>query len=93
MKSKQKQNQARHWPRVILFDLAHKLFFFFYLIHYLQSNKIVQCRDKLNNAIVSLKDWISMMSGHDANPIFFNKKNKDWTSRTLANPPPSTSNK
>ena len=29
-----------------------------------------------------------MMSGHGANPIFFNKKNKDWTSRTLANPPP-----
>ena len=28
------------------------------------------------------------MSGHGANPIFFNKKNKDWTSRTLANPPP-----
>ena len=23
-KSKQKQNQARHGPRVILFDLAHK---------------------------------------------------------------------
>ena len=29
-----------------------------------------------------------MMSGHGANPIFFNKKNKDWTSRTVANPPP-----
>ena len=28
------------------------------------------------------------MSNHGANPIFFNKKNKDWTSRTLANPPP-----
>ena len=34
--------------------------------------------------------WLSMMSGHGANPILFNKKkNKDWTSRTLANPPPS----
>ena len=32
-----------------------------------------------------------MMSGHGANPIFFNKKNKDWMSRTLANPPPPTS--
>ena len=31
------------------------------------------------------------MSGHGANPIFFNKKNKDWTSRTLANPPSPTS--
>ena len=26
-----------------------------------------------------------MMSGHDANPISFNKKIKYWTSRTLAN--------
>ena len=28
-----------------------------------------------------------MMSGYSANPIFFNKKIKDWMSRTLANPP------
>ena len=27
-----------------------------------------------------------MMSARDANPIFFNNKNKDWTSRTLASP-------
>ena len=27
-----------------------------------------------------------MMSGHGTNPIFFNKKIKDWTSRTLVNP-------
>ena len=32
-----------------------------------------------------------MMSGHGANLIFFNKKNKDWTSRTLTYPPPPTS--
>ena len=32
-----------------------------------------------------------MMFGHDANPIFFNKKNKDWTSRALAIPQPPTS--
>ena len=25
---------------------------------------------------------------HDANPVFFNKKTKGWTSRLLANPPP-----
>ena len=25
-----------------------------------------------------------MMSGHDANPILFKKKNKDWTSRDFA---------
>ena len=32
------------------------------------------------------------MSGHGANPIFFNKKDKDWTSRTFVNPlpPPPT---
>ena len=29
-----------------------------------------------------------MMSDHGANPIFVNKKNKEWTSRTLANPHP-----
>ena len=29
-----------------------------------------------------------MISGHGVNPIFFNKKNKHWTSRTLANPQP-----
>ena len=27
------------------------------------------------------------MSGHSANPVFFNKKSKDWTSRTFATPP------
>ena len=32
-----------------------------------------------------------MMFGHGGNPIFFNKKNKDWTPRTLANHPPPTS--
>ena len=30
---------------------------------------------------------ISMISGHSAVPIFFNKINKDWTSRTLSNLP------
>ena len=33
-----------------------------------------------------------MMPGHGENPIFFNKKNKDWKSRTLATPSPPTSN-
>ena len=32
---------------------------------------------------------LSMMPGHGANPIFFNKKNKGWTSRTVANPSPN----
>ena len=34
--------------------------------------------------------WLRIMSGHGANPIFFNKENKDWTSITLTNPPPPT---
>ena len=29
-----------------------------------------------------------MMSAHGPNPIFFNRKNKDWTSRTPANTHP-----
>ena len=29
-----------------------------------------------------------MMSDHGANPTSFNKRKKDWTSKTLANPPP-----
>ena len=31
-----------------------------------------------------------MMSGHGPNPIFFNKKNRDGTSRTIANLPPQS---
>ena len=34
--------------------------------------------------------FLSIMSGHDANPIFFLK---DSTSRTLANPPPPSSDR
>ena len=34
-----------------------------------------------------------MMPGHGVNPIFFHDKNKDWTSRILANlRPPTSSN-
>ena len=32
-----------------------------------------------------------MMSVHGANPVIFNKSNNNWTSRTLAKPPPPTS--
>ena len=38
--------------------------------------------------------WYSMVSGHGPNPIFFKKKFKNWTLKTLATPPsphPSTS--
>ena len=35
----------------------------------------------------SSSQWyiITMMSGHGPNPVFFNKKNSNWTSRTLTN--------
>ena len=29
-----------------------------------------------------------MIPGHGANPVFFNEKDKDWTSRRFTNPPP-----
>ena len=72
-KSKQKRNQVTshsNLTRVLLFDLAHK-----------QSNGIIKgwlhCltsesieRFLFNNI------WLSMMSGHGANPIFFSKKKK-----------------
>ena len=39
--------------------------------------------------MASLSDTrVKRMSGHGANPFFFNKKNKAWTCRTLAPPPP-----
>ena len=33
-----------------------------------------------------------MMSGHIANPVLFNEKNKDWAFRTLASLPPASDN-
>ena len=45
----------------------------------------VSCQEYINV-------WLRMMCGYGANPIFFNKKNKDWTSRILANPHPSSDN-
>ena len=33
-----------------------------------------------------------MMCCHGGNPIFLDKKNKDWTSNMVANPYPPTSN-
>ena len=41
--------------------------------------------------MASLSDIrVKRMSGHGANPVFFNKKNKDWRCRTLATPPPQS---
>ena len=87
-KSKQKQNQAMshsNSPRVLLFNLAHK-----------QYNSVIKrqlhCLTSESKGTFLLKIyinvWLSKMSGHGVNSIFFNKKNKDWTYGTLANPPP-----
>ena len=61
----------------------------------------MQCNGIINNWLHSMTSdskgwflvnvWVSMMSGHDANPIFLNKKNQNWTSRALANPQPPKS--
>ena len=85
-KTKQKQNQVTshwNWARVLFSDLAHK-----------QCNGIIKgCLSCLTSEskgrflIKYVNVWLSMMSRHVANPIFFNKKNKDLTSRTLSNPP------
>ena len=56
------------------------------------GNKDLKKEDKLGQGVGALKNgrqevpyrlwqyinvWLSMMSGHTTNPIFFNKKNKD----------------
>ena len=87
-KSKQKQNQFTsdsNYPCVLLFDLAQK-----------QCNGIIKrwlhCltselkpRFLVNKTIFV---WFNMMPGRGANLILFNIKNKDSTSRTLADPHP-----
>ena len=76
-----------NWPRVLLFDLAHKQCngIIKGWLHYLKSES--NTRFFVNNISMS---FLSIMSGHDANPIFFLK---DSTSRTLANPPPPSSDR
>ena len=88
-KTKQKQNQATsywNWARSIS-DLARK-----------QCNGIIKgCLSCLTSEskgrflVKYVNVWLSMMTSHVANPIFFNKKNKDLTTRTLSNPPPPNS--
>ena len=81
--SKQKQNQVMshlNRPRALLFDLAQKQCTGIIKgwLHCLMSEP--KGRFLVNN--------ILMLAGHCLNPIFFNKKNKDWTSKILAKPPP-----
>ena len=49
-------------------------------------------KEEFSSIINYINVWLSLMTGHGANPIFFNKKNKDWMSRTLPDPPPTMSN-
>ena len=91
-KSKEKQNQVTshsNWRRVLLFDLAHK-----------QCNGIIKgwlhClrseskgRFLVNNILVlGLACLVIALIQFS----LIKRENKDWTSRTLANPPPPTSN-
>ena len=88
MKSKQKQNQVishSNWPHVFLFNLAYKQcsgIFEVWLCCLSSESK----RRFLVNDILIINVWLSMMFGHGANPVFFDKRIKDWTSRTLVNP-------
>ena len=87
-KSKQKQNQALHWPRVILLDLAHKQCngIITGLLHCLTSESK---RRFLVNDILFGSAWCLVLEQIQFSLI---EKDKDWTSRTLAKPPPTTSN-
>ena len=88
MKSKQKQNQVTshsNWPHVLLFDLAYKQcsgIFEVWLCCLSSESK----RRFLVNDILIIYVCLSMMFGHGVNPVFFDKRIKDWTSRTLVNP-------
>ena len=86
-KSKQKQNQVTsysNWPHILLFDLAQK-----------QCNDIIKgwlhCltsesngRFLVNNMLMFGSTWCLVTAQIQFSLI---KKKKDWTSRTLANPP------
>ena len=84
--SKGKQNHMPHsnWPRVLMFDLAHK-----------QCNGIIKgwlhClmsepkgRFLVTSTLMFGSAWCLVMAQIQFSSI---KQNKNWTSRTLANPP------
>ena len=86
-KSKQKQNYVTShstWPCVLLLDLAHRQCSGIIKgwLHCLTSES--NARFLVNNILFFGSAW----SGHGANPVFFNKKNKDWTFKTLTNSSP-----
>ena len=87
--SKNKVTIQSNWPRVLLFDLVHKQCNSIIKgwLHYLMS----ELSDVRVKRKISCLYYQHDVCDHAANPIFFNKKNKDWTSRTLAKPPSPTS--
>ena len=88
-KSKQKQNQVTshsYWPRVLLFDLAHKqcngtIKGWFYCLRSESKGRFL-----VSNILMF---WLSMMSGHGANPIFINTKIKIRRPEYSLNPHPA----
>ena len=67
-KSKQKQNQVTshsNWPSVLLFDLSHK-----HCYGIINGWRHCLTSESKRRFLI----WLSMMSGHGPNPIFFNKK-------------------
>ena len=89
-KSKQKQNQVTshsNWPRVLLFDLAHKQSndIIKGWLHYLTSEP--KGRFLVNNILFG-SAWSLVMMQIQFSLI---KKSKDWTSRHSLNSQPPTS--
>ena len=87
IKTKTKPSTSHsNWLCILLFDLAHKQCSGITKgwLYCLTPESIAHRETPFQSYI---NDWLSMMSGHCANPIFFNKK-KDWTSRTLTITPP-----
>ena len=84
MRTKSKQNIYSNWSQVLLFDLAHK-----------QCNGITEgqlhclmseSKERfLANDILFGSAWCLVMAEIQ---FYLIKRNKDWTSRTLANPHP-----
>ena len=90
------ENERNQNKKSCLIQIEHS----FHCLIYPTNNTMVSLKDGFTvwrqsqkedflSTINYINVLLSMMPGHGANPIFFNKKNKDWTSRTLPNPPPT----
>ena len=81
-KSKQKQNQVTshsNWLRVLLFDLA--------VVSLKDDFTVWRQTQKEDFLSVIFNVWLSMISSHGANPIFFKKKKKRLDVQNKANSP------